>query len=185
MTGPNQTVPQLIFLQADGFSQAYNILDSHPCSPHQAAMIGYPQVVISAFAIELYLKCLICIETGSARRGHSLKKLFEMLSQETQRRICEIWDSEVRPMRDDWWDQLEAHSSPGAAPVPRDLRDALASAEHTFEKVRYIYEKGASSIVFVLSDLPTVLRRVIVEMQPSWRRLRRTVEEYGQVGTTT
>src|SRR4051794_17027161 len=40
-----------------------------------------PMVVCISFSAELYLKCLIQIETGSAApRIHTLSKLFEMLS---------------------------------------------------------------------------------------------------------
>ena len=83
-----QLDPVLIFLQANGFSRAYDILaDQRHLAASEMATIGYPQIVLSALATELYLKCLICMETGKAPRGHHLKQLFDRLSPETRRRI--------------------------------------------------------------------------------------------------
>lgn len=119
---PMKPNPILIFLQANGFSQAYNILsDQEHLPPTTMASIGYPQIVLSAFAIELYLKCLICIETGRAPpHGHHLKHLFDRLAPETRRRICSIWEHEIKPLRAALWDALEA-TSPAGKRVPRDL----------------------------------------------------------------
>ncbi len=188
MTAPTMKKPDpaLIFLQADGFSRAYNMLaDQRHLSPSEAATIGYPQIVISAFAIELYLKCLICIETGKAPRGHHLKQLFDRLSPETRRRICAIWDGEVKTRRASLWDAMEASSPTATGPVPRALPEALACGNKAFEKVRYIYEGNNADVIFILTDLPTVLRRVIVDKRPELRNIRRKVQVSGQIESAT
>jgi HEPN domain-containing protein len=54
-------------------------------------------MVLSAFASELLLKCLLIIETGEAPDNiHELHTLFGKLKHKTKRRIEEIWDAERR-----------------------------------------------------------------------------------------
>jgi len=164
-----------IFIQADSFSLAYDMLMSEAVPVQRTLRIGHPAIALSAFASELYLKCLICAETGKAPRGHYLKELYDLLSPATRKRICAIWDSEVVPMRTPMWVRMEAVSG---SKVPRDLPTNLAESNKAFEKLRYAYEGGLDSVRYNLSDLPTLLRRVILESHPSWGTLRRLVEEF-------
>jgi HEPN domain-containing protein len=46
---------------------------------------------------ELYLKCLICIETGkSPPKGHDLKALFLRLDLPTRKYIEDLWDEDLK-----------------------------------------------------------------------------------------
>lgn len=175
---PKTPNPILIFLQADGFSRAYNILAAQQLAHWEQASIGYPQIVISSLASELFLKCLICIETGRTVYGHSLEQLYNQLSPDMRQQICAIWDREVVPLRNPLWDAIEGGSS--GEKVPRSLPDSLARAHKAFERVRYVYE-GIDGVSFFLTDLPTVLKRVILRKHPEWRTVRRKVEEGGPI----
>ena len=72
---------------------------------------------------------------------------------------------------------MEASTPTAGKRVPRDLPVALTCANKAFEKVRYVYEGDSADVTFVLSDVPTLLRRVILEKRPEWRNVRRRVEE--------
>ena len=74
-----------------------------------------PALVLSAFASETFLKCLIALETGHAPDGHNLKNLFQMLRHPTQRRIEELWDEYV-PTQAAFWDVTDKLAPP---PSPR------------------------------------------------------------------
>jgi hypothetical protein len=171
--------PVQIFLQADGFSAAYNLLSSVP--RHEAVRIGHVQVVVSALAVELFLKCLICMETGRTSRGHYLRQLFDQLSPDTRRDIDAIWRNEVVPFRAAMWNGMERL---GGGTVPRDLPTALSMANKSFEKVRYLYEGDLDGVAYILTDLPTILRRVIVHRRPEWRNIRRKLQGPSEATTT-
>ena len=53
-----------------------------------------PTVVMSAFALELYLKCLIAIGTGKKPPpGHNLRRLFNKLTDKMQAKIRGYFDN--------------------------------------------------------------------------------------------
>src|SRR5271154_6582595 len=60
--------------------------------------IAPPTMVLSAFAAELYLKCILIIETGEAPANiHLLHVLYRRLGHKSKRRIEELWDIDCRP----------------------------------------------------------------------------------------
>ena len=58
-------------------------------------------MVLSAFAIELFLKCLLLLESKEIDRIHSLNVLYRRLSHKQKRRIDEVWEQEARPKLDE------------------------------------------------------------------------------------
>ena len=68
-------------MNAERFRAADAILRSDENMKNYGPAIAAPSMVLSAFAAELYLKCLFVIETGrSAPDTHDLRKLFSLLS---------------------------------------------------------------------------------------------------------
>jgi hypothetical protein len=133
-----------------------------------------PALVLSAFASETFLKCLIALETGHAPDGHNLKNLFQILPRPTQRRIEELWDEYVQSQATFWdtIDKLAPH------PSPRDLLTSLSEGNKGFVELRYSYEgETARRLRFRLGDLPRMLRRVILELRPEWQGLAPTLRE--------
>jgi hypothetical protein len=55
--------PLKIFMNAERFRQADLLLRSFN-EQQIAVTIASPALILSAFASELYLKCIVCIETG-------------------------------------------------------------------------------------------------------------------------
>jgi hypothetical protein len=155
-----------IFEQAHGFYQALAILcNIDPGNTALAVTIGEPVMVIGAFTIELFLKCLIYIESGSLpRREHDLKKLFDELSPEIQVRIEKEWEK-IAEHHAEVWDSFE--KSFGIT-MARDLRSALAAGGDAFRPIRYSYEGGNETLQFYLQDLPRALGRIVLELKPEW-----------------
>src|SRR5690349_16628975 len=85
--------PFFIFLQAHAFFQANEALyETFKYHPEKLYQVSLPACTLSSFACELFLKCLLCIETGDAPNGHHLRKLFDMLSESTRHRLEKLWD---------------------------------------------------------------------------------------------
>src|SRR5262245_40195818 len=133
--------------------------------PDQIPLIAHPAMVLSSFASELYLKCLLCIETGDAPNIHNLKDLFRRLQPATRRRLEDLWDEDIR--RPERQRAIEAiRSLPGGDKLRLDLLYALDIGADSFIELRYFYEK--QSAYFLLGDFPNLLRRVILEHFPGW-----------------
>jgi hypothetical protein len=122
-------------------------------------------MVLSAFTSELYLKCLLCVETGFVPNDHKLSKLFKGLLPATRRRLEDLWDADIRrPERQKVLDFIR--SMPQGAKLQLDLVYALNIGADSFIELRYFYEK--ESAFFILGDFPNLLRAVILERFPGW-----------------
>jgi hypothetical protein len=84
-----------VFEHAECFYQAFAALCRLSPDPredlHAAITLAEPLIVLAA-ANELFLKCIICIETGKTARGHNLEELFDQLSEGSRTRIQNWWD---------------------------------------------------------------------------------------------
>jgi hypothetical protein len=132
--------------------------------PQRFEVIGVPVCVLSAFASELFFKCLVAIETGSATKEHFLDNLLNQLSAKTQAIIEKHWDQR-RAERKKILDDLDRNS--GKA-WPRDLRANLEAGRDGFSLLRYFYEDKTGPFNFNLGDLPIVLREAVKELRPDW-----------------
>ena len=83
-----------IFVHASHFHESdHRLRNTVPADrPDQLPLVAHPSMVLSAFATELYLKCLLCLETGRAPHGHHLRNLFDQLLPETRERLKALWD---------------------------------------------------------------------------------------------
>src|SRR5271156_2534503 len=79
-------------------------------------MIAPPTMVLSAFAAELFLKCILVLEIGAAQPTHRLDVLFKRVSHKRQRKIQELWEADCRPKLIPLCRQLS---------LPSDLSNAL------------------------------------------------------------
>lgn len=151
-----------VFRHADTFYQALDNL--HTKSPKDTLRkVGMPIMVISAFACELMLKCLVLIDTGSTPRKHGLYDLYKLLKPATQDSLKAAWSS-VSQQRSEILDQIDASLG---YKRPRDLESHLESGNDAFVQLRYVYE-GGDDFDFRLSDFPIVLREQIRSMKPEF-----------------
>lgn len=161
-----------IFSHAFAFQRAYETLrdslttkDRKVPDPQEVGILIHPALVMSAFASELYLKTLICIETGSSSRGHNLERLFNKLRVATRHEIDGLWDTDIRsPLKSSVIRKLQATDR--GKNIRFDLRYALKAGADDFEFMRYFYEK--ENMHFLLADFPDILRRAILKRHPDW-----------------
>jgi hypothetical protein len=124
-----------------------------------------PQVVIAAFALELYLKCLIYLETGSAPQGHEIVKLFRKVSAAKQAKIRTIYQANVGN------DVICRHIiAQFKNPHLFDFDPVLNSINTTFVDWRYYYEKPVFTGTEARFFLAPV-RTVIFELRPTWQTI--------------
>jgi hypothetical protein len=152
--------PFKIFEHASHFHESdHRLRNSAPHDkPDQIALIAHPAMALSAFASELYLKCLLCIETGNVPTGHNLKKLFDALQPATRHRLEDLWDADIRrPERARTLDHIR--TLPGGSGLRLDLFYALDVGADSFIELRYFYEKRQS--YFLIGDFPNQLLRLV------------------------
>jgi hypothetical protein len=167
-----------VFEHAECFYQASLVLRTHlPVrlrpdhfdNIHAAVTLTEPLIVLDALTCELFLKCLICIETGSTPRGHDLKQLFDQISEATRTRIQNVWDDEIAVRKRQSWEKLERLG----LKIARDLPSALAKGTKSFELYRYSYEGNTQDLHYYLEDLPALLEQLILEIKPEFEAFRR------------
>ncbi|WMT73871.1 hypothetical protein [Bradyrhizobium sp. Ash2021] len=164
---------EAVFQHAECFYQAFAALRSLSPDPrenmHGAITLVEPLIVLASLTSELFLKCLICIETGDTPREHNLKELFDQLSEGTRARIQRFWDREVAARKREEWDNLEKFG----LKMPRDLPSALAKGSNAFIRYRYSYEGNTEGLHYYLEELPALLQKLILEMNPNLESCRR------------
>lgn len=164
--------PQKIFVHASTFHKSYELLrnsvlpkDGSSPDDQKVALIAHPSMVLSVFASELYLKCLLCVETSKVPAVHDLEKLFMGLPVKTRHEIDDLWDTDIRqPGKQAVLDKLR--ETPTGKEIKNDLRYALGKGADAFMELRYFYETEQS--FFLLSDFPYVLRVAILRRFPHW-----------------
>jgi len=134
-------------------------------SMHQMAIVARPSIVLSAFASELFLKCLLLIEGKGTHNCHDLHVLYKKLSPQAQTLIASKWDFPTRRAAEIAFAEMESGQK-----MPTDLDSALIRGGNAFKKMRYIYEDPLGTD-FYLIDLPRILHDVILALKPEWKNL--------------
>jgi hypothetical protein len=118
--------PFEVFRHACRFLSTEQYLSNGPGDDNWRRNIALPTLVLSAFSAELFLKCVLILETGNAPANiHMLHVLFRRISHKRQKRITELWDLEGRP------------KITGVAllnNLPLDLPSALDRCSRAFER---------------------------------------------------
>jgi hypothetical protein len=122
-----------------------------------------PYVVVSSFSSELYMKCLYAMESdGNRIHGHNLRKLFDVLSQETKEELTGGWAT-ISQIYNQSYEQYGEKFR-----LPRDLIAQLDLSGRMFEDMRYFYESGDFAKHWFLSPLPDLLRKIVLDRHPDW-----------------
>ena len=182
----NLKPPQSIFVHADGFLRAAGYLNKPPETGRLDPLCFAALVANSAFASELYLKCLIRVDTGQiVKAEHDLRKLFLKLPPNTQAEIETPFNAQMakNPIFD-----LSKISKEAAAVIamrPKTLRDALTKGRTAFVEWRYLYEDEGALRTFDLFGLPPILRKVILVRHPEWAGFSIKLTEVGHALPTS
>src|SRR3569833_124327 len=59
--------------------------------PELEETVAYPGIVLNSFASEMFLKCLLMLDGKGESREHHLKKLYDLLSDDTKAQIKAEW----------------------------------------------------------------------------------------------
>jgi hypothetical protein len=161
-----------IFTHAKQFEKASMLLAQQIQSD---ADFMLPCTMMGCFVFELYLKCLIVIETGSApRKEHNYLKLFEKLSAESKAKIKEYYDKNPSPtqllQRSGKFSVLRPEDATYMQNLDLSFDAVLAASKNAFQQVRYIYEEGQMKLgdsFFAGPIIGGTLER-IKELRPQW-----------------
>lgn len=152
--------PRKVFDHACRFLTAEKYLSELNGTQAWRFTVALPTLVLSAFAAELFLKCLVILTTGKTPTStHQLHVLYRQIGHKEKRRIEQVWDVDGVPQISDLSARLK---------LPTDLPNALYRCSKGFENIRYGYESDWDGVVYYISGLPRVLIKVILELKPEW-----------------
>jgi hypothetical protein len=122
------------------------------------------QQMLSAFAIELLLKCILIIEKKTPPDTHRLYGLFRRLNQRTKQRLEGSWNTHTRP------NNVAINLRENRDAMPLDLPTALRKSADLFVTTRYLYEdpKKWQPLLF---GFTLILAEYIYELKPHWGRV--------------
>ncbi len=149
------------------FDHAYRILTAEDemrqkQNPKDREGLAKASLILSAFGLELLLKCLIVLDKKVPPPTHSLSVLFRQLNHRHKRMIEAKWD--VEPSG-------RAQITPLATSLklPTDLPNAIVACQKAFERMRYMYEYDDGA-VYYLQGLPRLIINLILdEIKPEWK----------------
>lgn len=150
-----------IFLNAEVYRAAAKLLAREGAQ-------GRPQffsasIAGAAFAVELYLKCLITSQATTPKTvyEHDLVKLFGKLKPDIQTGIRLIYNTRFAALNRTVSEQT------GAA---RDFDTVLRDGKDAFEVMRYFYEPRRPHLSgnWDGEGIMNTIRDVIMNLQPSW-----------------
>jgi hypothetical protein len=152
--------PKLAFLNAEAFLEVCKVLIV--ALQNGRPILGLALATNAAFALEMYLKCLMLLEQGHARYGHDLHNLFHSLSQSTQSELTREHEKFVKS--DPAY--MARVSKEG---LPTNLEELLRLGRNAFTDFRYAHEQIPSKTDFALNPLTYCVRERILKLQPEWR----------------
>jgi hypothetical protein len=149
--------PKLIFVHALKFMRAEEHLRNSQKPPTPDFE---PIMILSAFASELFLKCIHAIAGTTASDTHRLNVLFRRLHNTRKNRITELWNISPAP------EAMKNFNRDAKANESSELLPLLRGSGDAFERLRYAYESGGGT--FLIPWLPRVLCQAILEIKPEW-----------------
>jgi HEPN domain-containing protein len=168
MSASSNTVdPFRVYSQAEAFYHAAAALD-RSSSPYYIQW-RIPPVMCSAFALELYLKCLILLETGKWIRTHDLKKLFMKLTTDSQ---IFLRDQTTKKLDEINTRFTELEKSGEPRPVHHLTFDyALDKSKDAFTIYRYLFEQSAAPFGYwLLGPMLGAAKHRILALEPDFAR---------------
>jgi HEPN domain-containing protein len=141
----------LRFLATDGFLRTEAAKD-----PAHGYWFQHPGMVISTFASELLLKCLLILEGKAPPDKHNLKTLFDLLDPAHKAQIETMWDADQAKRKA----HLDEQERKMGVTIPRGLTTALSDCQDAFVLLRYLYEDPMKASYYI-TFFPHIVRDVI------------------------
>src|SRR4051794_18875550 len=131
----DESLAEEIFLRAEQHWRAIKILSKRQLKANKESR--NPIYILEAFALELYFKSLIALETGNQTMGHALDELFEQLNGATQTGIQKQFEYELGGLgylviKDEFARRELNHL------FVEDIKSALKQSSEAFQVFRYI-----------------------------------------------
>jgi hypothetical protein len=158
------------FVNALSFHSATNALSQCPGNPVDKLLLYWPTVVCEAFALELFIKCLLMLRGRKPKKNHDVEGLFKLLSNADQQKIAKYLHEGVT--RDDRYDLAAAHG------IRLDIDSVLQRTKDSFLRIRYWHEHvppspdahGTRSNAGV-GALVVAIYRLLNELRPEWQNM--------------
>jgi hypothetical protein len=151
---PEPSDAREIFNQACGAWQGAEIIGQKDL----AVPIYGSALILSAFSVELFLKCLVIIDGSKKYKPtHLLNTLFDDLSHNRQAQISRAWEDTGRR-------KIQAVADNQG--VDSDLRNLLSICAMAFRNIRYSFEGFRTA--YYLWPLPPILYELICVERPEW-----------------
>ncbi|MVN22114.1 hypothetical protein [Mucilaginibacter arboris] len=158
---------EALFLNAELFRDAAQVifLRARATNVHPVAALKFFNVGImnEAIAIELYLKCLIYMNSNTHYGKHEYPKLFKRLSEEHQHKVTLYYEQFL-------------NENPIIPIIKKDhptidfsLPAILNDCKDAFQKHRYEHEYGSSN--YTLSDFARALHKLILELKTHFSKI--------------
>jgi hypothetical protein len=124
-----------------------------------------PIFIDQAFAGEIYLKCLLLIQTGKYPKGHDLKFLFDQLPATEKSAVDEIYKNEFKNSI------LYRHLM--TRKVVSKLSSVLARAGKTYVNMRYSFQSTAKPLgpTVGLPEFIEAVRKRLLVIEPELQKL--------------
>lgn len=128
---------------------------------HLYEIIGFPHVVLRAFAAEAYLKCLITLQGKDPIQVHNLLTLFDELELGTKKALAKRWVKECEPSL-----KKLKKSKKTVINFDTSLRGVLNQSGDAFIDFRYVLKGGVAR--FSIMRFPMFVRDEILTIKPEF-----------------
>lgn len=156
---------KFILKSADAFEEASVLALKHATQDqNQTFYLALVYVVNASFAVELYLKCLLAVESGQIPETHNLKDLFNQVSRESRAKIKKR-HNKLAP------DHSVLSGFRERLGIKIDLDSLLEDGQDVFKHFRYLFEGVRSRtkpIGFGLELFGRIVRNRILDLRPEW-----------------
>jgi hypothetical protein len=156
-----QINPKDIFDQATRFAYADKFLRQSNLDIDKLFFMSGPSMVLSSFASELFLKCILHLDAGHAPATHRLDILYRKLGNHRKRRIQELWAAHFKASAQLYGPAIQISK------ISQNLADCLKDCGDAFVLLRYAYE-APDRVRFYLGEFAYLLRGAILEFKPQW-----------------
>jgi HEPN domain-containing protein len=154
---------KFVLKQADAFHRAGQLTLQCAAREEEKFHLALVYGVNGAFAVELYLKCLLAVEGSQTPATHNLIKLFNQLSRESRDKLRREHDQVAK--------QNSVLSRFRQRGINTDLDSLLEDGQDTFERFRYLFEgipDRLRPVGFALDLFGQIVRNRILDLRPEW-----------------
>jgi hypothetical protein len=161
---PTSSTPSDLFGSATNFLIAANKLSALADQGEYRLLL--PLNVLGAISLEMFLKCLLSIESSHYKNIHRLDKLFLSLSEKSQNKIRLLFEPHIAEIR---FQTGLAFADQGISAPEVTFDYMLTKSSDAFVKLRYAFEgRLTNGEGFTAGRMIDGVRSVILEHHPEW-----------------